>query len=157
MPAAGKQKHGDTLAQTVSARIGGAFATVAALKALPARNRADGMVCFVGTTPWVFSASSSASATARILVPDAGSGRWLCLGNATKVSVLNGQNEATPAITLTGIAAADELVAFIVMASGVPTARALTDFTLSADTITVGANAANNAANKYIVVWNDLT
>lgn len=156
----GKQNTGDALAQDVSGRFGGYFATTAALTALPASKRTDGMVVAVGAgnVLWTFAAASSASATSRILVPDSGSGRWLCAGGSTmKVSVVAGQNEATPAITVTGIAAADELVAFIVMASGVPTARALTDFTLSANTITVGANAANNAANKYLVYWNDLT
>jgi len=82
-------------------------------------------------------------------------------GSFLKFVVKDGQDEATPAITVTGIAVGDELVFFGVLASKASiatlAARALTDFTITADTLTVGANAANNASNQYFIVYLDLT
>lgn len=69
---------GNAEAREVSKRVGGVFADTAALKALPVRQRADGMVAVVKPAQlWVFDASSSAGASATVLVPDAGTGRWL--------------------------------------------------------------------------------
>jgi hypothetical protein len=69
-----------------------------------------------------------------------------------------GQDETgDTTITVTGLAVGDQLVSVVVFASGVPTHRALTDFTISANTLTIGANAANNAANKYLVTYLDKT
>lgn len=72
--------------------------------------------------------------------------------------VVAGQDETGDVtIPVTGLAAGDELVGFIVMAAGVPTQRANADFTVGAANLTVVANAANNAANAYIVTWIDKT
>jgi hypothetical protein len=80
MPVAplGSLATGDAPTRAVSARIGGVFATTAALKALPPKARADGMLCIVAPAQlWVFNAASAAGASSTVLVPDAGTGRWL--------------------------------------------------------------------------------
>lgn len=70
--------HGEPAARHVSARIAGVFADSAALKALPPKFRADGMLAIVSPAAlWVFNAASAAGASATVLVPDAGTGRWL--------------------------------------------------------------------------------
>ncbi len=84
--------------------------------------------------------------------------RTLLKGEFLKHTIVAGQDETSDdTITVTGIATGDELVSVIVWASGVPSARALTDFSISANTLTVGANKANNAANKYEITYLDLT
>jgi len=157
---------GDDAAQVVSQRYGGPVADLTALAAIPPKRRRDGMVVVVMTANpvvAVFDASSAATASATVIAPASGTGRWLIQGSSgggMQVSLLAGQNETgTPAITLTGIAVGDQLEAFLVFVGGTPAfaARALTDFTITANTLTVGANAANNAANQYLVFWRDLT
>ncbi len=74
--------------------------------------------------------------------------------------LVDGQDETgTPAITVTGIAVGDALVSFLVLATkaSIATAayRALSDFTITADTLTVGANAANNTNNQYLITYLD--
>jgi len=83
-------------------------------------------------------------------------------GGINKMVIIAGQDETGDAtIDVTGMAAGDELVFFAVIAATADVAtitqRALTDFTVGAGVLTVGANAANNAANSYLVFWNDLT
>ncbi len=77
-----KLHTGDRAAQAVSARIAAPAATTTALKAIPADRREDGMVCCVlaDSTLWVFDADSSATASATVLAPDVGTGRWLTVG-----------------------------------------------------------------------------
>jgi hypothetical protein len=77
-----------------------------------------------------------------------------------KVALVAGQDEGGDAtIPVTGIAVGDSL-AFVAIEDGTSgkwTLRALADFTITADTLTVVANAANNAANSYIIGYVDLT
>jgi len=73
--------YGDTAAREVSKRIGRYGADAAALKAIPANARVNGQL-FVkvdDASLWLFNGASSASAGATVLVPDAGSGRFLQL------------------------------------------------------------------------------
>jgi hypothetical protein len=74
----GQVNYGGTVERDISARFGGVFATTAALKALPAKARANGMLVVVEPASlWVFDADSAAGASATVLVPDAGAGRWV--------------------------------------------------------------------------------
>jgi hypothetical protein len=72
---------GDDAGRAVSARVAGTFATTAALKALAADRRIDGMLAatLADNRTWMFVAASSASAADGVLVPDAGTGRWLAV------------------------------------------------------------------------------
>jgi len=81
-------------------------------------------------------------------------------GGFAKVELVGGVDETmTASISVTGLAAGDELVGVFVQdgTSGVWTQRANSDFTVGAGALTVDANAANNAANFYIVFWTNLT
>lgn len=73
--------YGETLARSVALRISASVATLAALAAIPARDRDPGMLALVtaDNSQWVFSSSSSAADASQNLVvtPAAGSGRWL--------------------------------------------------------------------------------
>jgi hypothetical protein len=156
--------YADLEVREVSGRAGGKVASLAALRALPVSRLQDGMIVTVQAADAghpllvTYDASSDAVASNTIFVPTEAptAGRWKVANLRTTVSVA-GQNEATPAITVTGIAAADVLIEFLVFASGVPSVRALSDFTISANTVTVVANAANNAANRYLISYIDLT
>lgn len=70
--------YGDQLAQEITRSIGGNYASTAALTALPAAKRIDGMICLVlaNYSLWVFEAASATGASATVLAPDAGTGRW---------------------------------------------------------------------------------
>lgn len=77
-----------------------------------------------------------------------------------KQVLVDGQDEVgTPAITVTGIAVGDALVSVLVLATkaAISTAasRALTDFAITANTLTVGANPANNTNNQYLISYLD--
>lgn len=97
------------------------------------------------------------AATRALFADDFLTGDKLATG-VVKQEVVAGQDETADAtIPVTGLAAGDELVGFIVMAAGVPAQRANADFTVGAANLTVVANAANNAANAYIVTWIDKT
>lgn len=78
-----KLVHGETAARTVSERIAAAVADSAALQAIPADRRVAGMIAVKldDGTPWQFNGTSSASAGSTVIVPDAGSGRWLALSS----------------------------------------------------------------------------
>jgi hypothetical protein len=73
-----------------------------------------------------------------------------------------GQDETGDAtIDVTGIAVGDELIGFFTVdfaggGNGIFT-RALTDFTISANVLTVVANAADESTNFYLIFWLDLT
>ena len=74
----GSLKIGGVAEREVSARIGGFFATTAALQAVPPAARADGMLAIVSPAAlWVFAAASAAGASATVLVPTTGTGRWI--------------------------------------------------------------------------------
>lgn len=158
----------------LSRRFGGKVASTAALTALLAKQRADGMVVVVqpsgSGTPdfWVWDDAGEEAATANILEADDSptTGRWKRTvssgaevpAGTFKFATIAGQDETSDTtIPLTGLAVGDELVMFLVFDTGVPAARALTDFTVSANTITVGANAANNTGNVYVVGYVDKT
>lgn len=81
-------------------------------------------------------------------------------GGFNKINIVAGQDETgDDTITLTGIAVGDELVAVFVEdgTSGKWTRHVNADFTITANTLTIGANKANNSLNSYIIFWNDLT
>jgi len=63
----------------VAGRIIGAAASEAAIKAIAAAVRVDGMICvdLTNDVAWIFDSGSGAGASAWVLVPDAGTGRWL--------------------------------------------------------------------------------
>ncbi len=77
----GKLLHGDDAARTVSGRIGGSYADVAAVRAIPAERRQNGMLVAVSSNNslWMFDDDSVIAASATILAPDAGTGRWINL------------------------------------------------------------------------------
>lgn len=78
IPLKGITRHAEPAARDISARIAGVFANAAALQALPAKSRADGMLAIVQPAAlWVFNAASVAAGSATVLVPTAGTGRWL--------------------------------------------------------------------------------
>lgn len=86
-------------------------------------------------------------------------------GGFLKTAVVAGQDETMDTtITVTGIAVGDEVVSVLVFdpgdgmgASIAVTQRAAADFTVTANTLTIGANAADNTGNTYIVFYLDLT
>ncbi len=55
------------------------YADEAVIEAIPSTTRTDGMevIDLTNSVTWIFDAESSAGASAWVLVPDAGSGRWL--------------------------------------------------------------------------------
>jgi hypothetical protein len=63
----------------------------------------------------------------------------------------------TPVIAVPVLAVGDELVSVLVNTAGVLSERALADFTIGAAVLNVVANAANNAANQYLISWKDKT
>lgn len=72
---------------------------------------------------------------------------------ALAVYLVDGQNESTPAITVTGLAVGDRILFVKVYTTKASIAsqavRAAADFTVSLNTATVVANAANNSGNQY--------
>jgi hypothetical protein len=80
-----KLTYGDSAAREVSGRIAGPPATTTELKATPADRRVDGQLFLViaDGSLWFYSATSSASAGATVLVPDVGTGRFLACTLAT--------------------------------------------------------------------------
>lgn len=100
--------------------------------------------------------AANAVVTAKIL--NANVTKTKLAGGFAHDDIIAGVDETMVAeITVAGMAVGDELVSVIVWAAGVPTKRANADFTVAGGKLSVVANAANNAANKYEVVWNDLT
>ena len=84
----GALQHGDRAAREVSQRVGGVFASTAALTALGPKYRNDGMICTVATQPWIFIAGSTTGASAACLVPDdvtSNSGRWKANTGSTTI------------------------------------------------------------------------
>lgn len=73
--------YGDRAAREMSERFGGSYANAAAITALVAGDRSNGMVVVDAATQtaWGFDATSSAGAGVGVLVPDdaPASGRWL--------------------------------------------------------------------------------
>ncbi len=75
----GKQPYGDIFTQQLSGRAyGGILADTTALGAVKVANRQHGMLAVVApAATWVFDSASVAGAGASVIVPAAGSGRWL--------------------------------------------------------------------------------
>jgi hypothetical protein len=78
----GIQTYGDQLAQELSQRFGGCFATRTAIKGLAAKSRCDGMLVMSDDdgSLWRFdkdAAQATDVAEELLLVPSAGSGRWI--------------------------------------------------------------------------------
>lgn len=82
---AGSIKFGDTAARLVSQRVGGTCASTTVIEAIPANARVDGMVVADLATQklWVFDADSTEAASATVLEPDTGSGRWLVVASGS--------------------------------------------------------------------------
>jgi hypothetical protein len=81
-------------------------------------------------------------------------------GGFLKIIRMDAQDETSDAtIDVTGLAVGDELVAFFVvdLPSTIWEQRALTDFTISANILTVVANAANNNGEIYVIFYLDRT
>jgi hypothetical protein len=79
-----------------------------------------------------------------------------------KVDLVAGQDETSDTtIPVTGMAVGDEIAAVLVLTTAASIAsaakRAVTDFTAAAGNVTVGANAANNTNNQYLIIWIDHT
>jgi hypothetical protein len=77
-----------------------------------------------------------------------------------KQVLVAGQDEVgDDTIPITGIAVGDVLISVLVLttAASIATAafRALTDFTISAGVLTVGANPADNTNNQYLITYLD--
>lgn len=78
----------ETALVEMAERVVAASASETTIKAIPAAARADGslVVDLTNDRLWVFDSGSSASASALVLVPDAGSGRWVRKADVTVVS-----------------------------------------------------------------------
>lgn len=110
MPAS--PRYGDLAARAVKGRIAEPAATSTTLKALPAEHdsRTDGAltVKLDDSTLWIFDLESTVAAQDGVLVPDAGSGRWLQVGSGggttqdVKASVVAATTGALAANTRTG-------------------------------------------------------
>lgn len=96
--------YGDRAAREVSARFGGTYADAAAITALVANDRQDGMVVVNIATQmaWIYVAASAAVAGPTVLVPDdaPATGRWLIHATGTglaagSVAVTHLDGEAT--------------------------------------------------------------
>jgi hypothetical protein len=81
-------------------------------------------------------------------------------GGFSKVSVVDGEDEtSTHQITVTGMAAGDEVVAVLVLTTKASIATMAAHagvLTAAAGKITPGTEV-DNTGNQYIVFWNDLT
>lgn len=80
-------QYGDRAAREVSARFGGTYANAAAITALVATDRENGMVVVDLATQlsWIYNAASAALAGPGVLVPDdtPATGRWLVHATGT--------------------------------------------------------------------------
>jgi hypothetical protein len=80
-------QYGDRAAREVSMRAGGTYANAAAITALVAADRSNGMVVFNIATQmaWIYVAASAAAAGATVLMPDdnPATGRWLIHATGT--------------------------------------------------------------------------
>lgn len=99
--------QGETLSRAVALRIHGSAASTAAVTAIPAEDRQDGMlVQVVGGTLWTYNAASAAVGSANVLVPDdaPSAGRWLSLSvlPADLASTANSKGASLVAIEDTG-------------------------------------------------------
>jgi hypothetical protein len=91
------KSFGETLARLVAARIASPAADTTAIEAMPTEDRQDGMLVVDLATLqiWAFDASSSAGASGSVLVPDAGSGRWLASSSLTDLASVSSGDGAS--------------------------------------------------------------
>ncbi len=75
----GKLVYGDEPVRHISARMyGGIIADATALAAIKPLSRSHGMIAVIApAATWVFDSGSVASASATVIVPAVGTGRWL--------------------------------------------------------------------------------
>lgn len=73
-----KLLHGDAAARLVSQRIAAQVADTATMAAIPQDRRLDGMICVTLDTCslWVYDEDSVIAASATIIAPASGTGRW---------------------------------------------------------------------------------
>jgi hypothetical protein len=113
-------RYGDLLARSHRGRIGPPTASTTTIKALPVdhESRIDGATTLVlsDSSLWAFDADSSAGASATVLVPDAGTGRFLKLLEAQEATVGQVNVPLTSFVDADG----DPLVKFSTGASTVP-------------------------------------
>lgn len=90
---------GETALAELSKRLLGSAANEAAIKALAAAKRSDGaLIVDLGTyNVWQFDAESAATASALVLVPDAGTGRWVRKPTVEVASLAFGHADLTDA------------------------------------------------------------
>lgn len=102
----------------VEALIHTPAANEAAIKAIAAADRSNGMVVVDLTNDvlWTFDSGSSATASAWVLVPDAGTGRWL--RNNASLADLAGTT-ATTGANLLGLEDSDELLTAATVEDGI--------------------------------------
>lgn len=103
-------RYGETLARKVAQRIHEAVANTAAITAIPATDRIDGMLVVETTnrSMWVFDDDGTAVAGDSVLAVDAGSGQWVlasggaaAVGGASVTTVIARTTAALPANTRT--------------------------------------------------------
>lgn len=100
----GSVNYGDLAAQQISRRFAGTPANAAALTALTASQRADGMMAMLDDgTKWRFDAASTAADTSGnlVLTPDAGTGRWMRADNFVDIKLAVGFATADAAVLFT--------------------------------------------------------
>lgn len=158
----GALRHGDRAAREVSARIGGLFATTAALTALGAKQRADGMLALVGTVDlWAYAAASSASAGSTVLVPDDSptTGRWLKVSKPKNLFsftvAADGAASTTTAETLLGelMPIASNISKIYILPEGTATASDSVYATITIAT----RNSAGGGATTIVAVTTKVT
>jgi hypothetical protein len=85
--------HGETLSRSVALRIAAPAASTTAIEAIAVADRSDGMLVVDLATLqiWAFDANSATAASASVLEPTTGDGRWLASSSLTDLaSVSNG-------------------------------------------------------------------
>lgn len=97
--------QGETLSRAVALRVHYAVASTAAVTAIQAENRQDGMVVqVVGGALWQYVAESTYSAGGAVLVPDdnPSSGRWISTAPQTgSLTLVSGTKTINTGITIT--------------------------------------------------------
>ena len=140
---------GDTLARVVDSRLARPQASAAAITALKAKDRFDGMLVVDKATGdvWVFVGSSTATAGLDTLAPDSGSGRWAragggasSSGGAHVINCVNRSAGALSAYTRTGLVILADSVGALGAVDGITNAAGDLLY-LSPDDAAAGADA----------------
>lgn len=155
------EQYGDRLPREISQRIAPPIADTTALQALPADQRVDGriIVKLDDDTVWLFDAASSAGASSTVIVPDAGTGRWLKLAvsdgvsasdlastaNAKGASLIGIEDSAAALAAATVEAALAELAALRVQKKTVTVGHADLTAAATSEAINIGTALPANA------------